>query len=203
MPKTVERIGETLPNISMRDHQGRSLELNQFKGLPTILLPFYSACHASCPLTVKNLIETLARLNIDHRKYQVLLFSIDSKETDSSLKKFREVYHLPASWLAVRAGALETQTLMSALNYDYISSKGEYNHPDLIVFLSPSLSISNVMSPSKMRDAEVNTQLTTAANQISASAKRGPLMLTLSIITLLFSSWVAMHLYLRKRFVDS
>jgi hypothetical protein len=127
------------------------------------------------------------------------LFSIDPKETKTSLKVFRRKARLPANWIIARAKAAEIQTLTSAMNYTYISNKGEYLHPDIIAFLTPDLKIANLSASNRITSSQVEQEILNSTKNRPLIARIGPWILMFAIFGLLGSTWATTYLYCRRQ----
>jgi hypothetical protein len=123
-------------------------------GSPTLLLPVFTRCGGTCPLTASLLKEALGKARAPFR---VVVFSFDPEDGASDLRDFRERFALPASWILVRAaepGA--AREVFDALDFHFMKSGGGFDHPNLTFVFSPRGSWAATLpgSPFSPRDLE-------------------------------------------------
>lgn len=70
-------------------------------GAPTLLLPIFTRCTGTCPMTAHYLKRALAGAGT---AFRVVVFSFDAADTADDLREFRDRFALPAEWLVVRSG---------------------------------------------------------------------------------------------------
>ena len=105
-------------------------------GEPALLLPVFTRCTGTCPMTAVRLKEALAKARAPFR-VAVLSFDPDDRATD--LKEFRQRFDLPARWHLLRAtDAAATRDFLGSLGFRFMRSGGGYNHPDETFVFSPA-----------------------------------------------------------------
>lgn len=104
-------------------------------GAPTILLPIYTGCGGTCPMTT----EALKRALREHPTgLRVILLSFDPTDTAEDLRSFRSVHGLSESWSLVRgADAVATRAFLDRFGFQVMTDGRGFNHPDEAIVLSP------------------------------------------------------------------
>jgi hypothetical protein len=135
---------------------------------PTLLLPVFTRCSGTCPLTASLLKQALGRARAPFR---VVVFSFDPEDTGRDLRDFRERFALPASWTLVRAAeAGPARQLFDALDFHFMKSGGGFDHPNLTFVFSPRGSWAGTLSGSTFsaRELEAAFGRATAADDPAA-----------------------------------
>ena len=116
--------GETVLDESGESHALRSLGA----GTPRLLVPIFTRCGGTCPLTTLALKDALARTPVGFR---VVVLSFDPGDSASDLKRFRTRLALPADWTLVRAtdpGA--TRAFLDEVGFRLRKAEGGFDHPN-------------------------------------------------------------------------
>ena len=128
------RPGLVLRSPTVLDEQDRRQSLGT-AGEATLLLPIFTRCAGTCPVTAATLKQAIAGASADFR---VVLLSFDPHDTAADLRGFRERLDLPRGWLVVRSvDASATRELFDDLEFPVMSSEGGFNHPDQTFVFSP------------------------------------------------------------------
>ena len=102
---------------------------------PTLLLPIFTRCAGTCPVTAATLKQAIPGASADFR---VVLLSFDPHDTAADLRSFRKRLGLPSAWLVVRSvDARATRELFDDLQFPVMNSEGGSNHPDQTFVFSP------------------------------------------------------------------
>ena len=105
-------------------------------GAPTLLLPIFTRCSGTCPLTALVLKEALGKARAPFR---VVVFSFDAEDGARDLKDFRERFGLPAEWLLVRSGdGAATRSFLDELDFHFAKASGGFDHPNQTFVFSPA-----------------------------------------------------------------
>ena len=105
-------------------------------GEPALLLPVFTRCTGTCPMTAVRLKEALAKARA---RFRVAVLSFDPDDRATDLKDFRERFDLPAQWHVVRAtDAAAARDFLGSLGFRFMRSAGGYNHPDETFVFSPA-----------------------------------------------------------------
>ena len=104
-------------------------------GEPTLLLPVFTRCAGSCPLTTVALKQGMPG---PPAAFRVVLLSFDREDTAADLRRFRERLDLPSEWLVVRSiDATATREFFDELDFRVMSTGGGFNHADQTFVFSP------------------------------------------------------------------
>ncbi|WIG60414.1 MAG: hypothetical protein OJF49_003162 [Ktedonobacterales bacterium] len=85
-------LGKTpAPDIQLKDQNGQTVSLSQFRGQPVVLTFFDSLCpHAECPLTAQYMDATASFLGADTNKVIWLGLSMNPKDTPTTVQAFMQ-----------------------------------------------------------------------------------------------------------------
>ena len=141
-------------------------------GEPTLLLPIFTRCTGSCPLTAVALKQAMRGASAEFR---VVLLSFDQNDTATDLRHFRERFDLPSEWLVVRTvDAAATRELLDDLEFRVMNSGAGFNHPDQTFVLSPKgLWAATVSGPPSREDLGAAHRRSLAADDRSAPRRLG------------------------------
>ena len=97
----IEKIGQKVPvqlPFVREDGTTTSLQAYLDKGQPLLLVPVYYSCPLLCNITLNRLIDTLKEVSwVPGNGYQVVTFSIDSREDATLAKKKKTSKVAPAT----------------------------------------------------------------------------------------------------------
>jgi len=121
-------------SLAVLDEQDRHQNFETTGG-PTLLVPIFTRCAGSCPLTAVALKQAMAGGSAEFR---VVLLSFDPKDNAADLRHFRKRLDLPSEWLVVRSiDAAASRELFDDLGFRVMNSGGGFNHPDETFVFSP------------------------------------------------------------------
>jgi cytochrome oxidase Cu insertion factor (SCO1/SenC/PrrC family) len=104
-------------------------------GEATLLVPIFTRCGGSCPLTAVALKQAMRGASVDFR---VVLLSFDPRDSGADLRNFRERLGLPLEWLLVRSvDAAASRQLLDSLDFQVMNTGPGFNHPDQTFVFSP------------------------------------------------------------------
>jgi hypothetical protein len=141
--------------LAVLDDRDRPQELPEGPA-PTLLLPLFTRCGGTCPLTALSLKQAIAGAQ---PPFRVVLLSFDGDDTAEDLRAFREHMDLPAEWLLVRsAGASELRAFLDQLDFHFMKTEGGFDHPNQSFVFSPGGIWAGTFSgapgsPTELRDA--------------------------------------------------
>jgi hypothetical protein len=128
------RPGLVPRSLAILDEHDRHQNLGT-AGEPTLLVPIFTRCTGSCPLTAVALKQAIPGGSADFR---VVLLSFDPKDVAADLRRFRQRLDLPSEWLVVRSiDAAATRELFDDLDFRVMNSGSGFNHADQAFVLSP------------------------------------------------------------------
>lgn len=130
------RAGSLPGGFIASDERGQGRELSAAaSGEPALLLPIFTRCSGTCPLTAVLLKQALDKARAPFR---VIVFSFDAEDGAGDLAAFRERYQLPAGWLLLRSGdAAATRAFFDRLGFHFMKAAGGFDHPNQTFVFSP------------------------------------------------------------------
>jgi len=121
-------------SLAVLDEQDRHQNFETAGG-PTLLVPIFTRCTGSCPLTAVALKQAMAGASAEFR---VVLLSFDPKDNAADLRRFRERLDIPSEWLVVRSiDAAASRELFDDLGFRVMNSGSGFNHADETFVFSP------------------------------------------------------------------
>ena len=129
---------DVLPRgLVVSDDQGARHDLRAIAtGAPTLLLPIFTRCTGTCPMTAHYLHRALEKFGTPFR---VVVLSFDPEDRESDLREFRERFALPSTWRIVRSDdAAGTRAFLDLLDFHFMKSEAGFDHPDVTFVFSAS-----------------------------------------------------------------
>jgi protein SCO1/2 len=156
-----EHLGAQVPlDLAFRDQDGHEVTLGQLvKGdLPVVLTLNYSSCPMLCSLQLNGLVDSLGELDLTAGKqFRIVTVVLEPKETPARAAETRTAYldKLESKKKELRpSAALGGWTFLVSpdgsdaairrladivgVRYRYVPEQAEWAHPAVLVFLSPS-----------------------------------------------------------------
>lgn len=136
-----------MPDLKIIDEKGQANLLAQKLSLvgtgPIFLLPAFTRCRGTCPVTVHSLIEATRDLDAQYpgkRHYRVMIISFDPQDRPADLARFRETEQVPASWsLVIAENGSSIRDFLDNFSYSVMTSKAGFDHPSEIFIFSEDL----------------------------------------------------------------
>jgi len=124
-----ERASVLPRGLIVADEQDARLELRVLAaGAPALLLPVFTRCSGTCPLTALLLKKALGEANAPFR---VIVLSFDPEDAANDLREFRERFALPPGWRLVRSDdAAAIRRLLDGLDFHFMKTSGGFDHPN-------------------------------------------------------------------------
>ena len=145
-----EKPGAQVPlDLPFSDSEGRKVTLGKFfSGGPVILTLNYYSCPMLCPLTFRNLVRTMNKIQglSLGKDFRIVTVSIDPDETaERTREKERETHTMlrdsddpEQKWPFLFGGQQQIKTLAGTVGYRYLSlGKNNFAHPSVLVILTP------------------------------------------------------------------
>lgn len=155
-PNEKKYLSQQAANIEVYDAGGNRFNLYSLLGKkPLIILPVYTKCYSLCGVIssgVQNVINDLGTLGTD---FNMVSFSFDSSDRKTDLANYQLRWNTDGNkWKTLSSTAEGIQELMSSVDYqyEYDSVTKEFNHPSILIVLTPSGKISRYIygiNPSK------------------------------------------------------
>ena len=97
-------------------------------GTPTLLVPIFTRCTGTCPLTAVALNEAMSQMP---ERFRVVLLSFDTADTAEDLRHFRRRLGLPSNWLVLRAiDGKATREFFDDLDFHFMKTAAGFDHPN-------------------------------------------------------------------------
>lgn len=158
IPKEVEQVtvdqkqGESIPlDIPLLDSDGRAAKTGDFFDArrPVLLTLNYSDCPILCNVQLNALVDGLDKVGLRlGQDFQILTVSIDPNEPTERIKATKERYiqalqqqpQAAEAWHFCTANEPAIARLADAVGFRYTYDKksGEYYHPAMLAFVSPT-----------------------------------------------------------------
>jgi protein SCO1 len=153
-----EKIGRVLPpGLVFRDESGTAVKLESLLGKPAILTLVYYTCEHICPLMLGGLAQALPRLVMTPGKdYRLITVSFDATDTPEIARDIKKNYTRAAGSLSAEGGwtflvgdQANIDRLTRAVGFTYRKEVHGFNHPVVLIFLSPAGKISQYLGVTK------------------------------------------------------
>jgi protein SCO1/2 len=123
----------------LQNQDGRSIDLDVYRGRKVLVAMFYGSCPATCPLIIDTLRAIERKADPDARDdLRVLMVSFDSeRDTPAALRDLANARHIDtARWTLAHADAGAVRRIAAALNVQYKKLPGgDFSHSTLISVL--------------------------------------------------------------------
>lgn len=169
-PEEKKYLAQKVADIPVFNAKGDTVKFNSLlKGKPIIVAPIYTRCYSMCGVVssgVQSVIKDLEGLGKD---YTVVSFAFDSTENTESLAEYEDRWKMDGiNWNTVSASHQDIRKFMHSIGveYDYIPQTKEYDHPPILVILTPEGKISRYIygvNPSK-KDIKISVMAAMAEN---------------------------------------
>lgn len=196
-PNEAAMLGKQLPNLQLRDDQGKTLDLYSLRGEPLLISPIYTKCGATCPLITQSLKQAIAPLT--GYPYRLLSFDFDPQDGVAELQRFRQQQALPSSWLLATALPETLHKLLAAIDFRTIQMQGgHFGHPNLLVVLSPQLQITGYLYGVNFTTAQLAAAIEMAMDPQWRWLHLRPYILVIAVVGLV-ASFLALLWVLQRR----
>ncbi len=153
-----EKIGQVIPpGLVFRDEMGAEVKLETLLGKPAILTLVYYTCEHVCPLVLSGLSAALPRLMMTPGKdYRLITVSFDAADTPQIAGNTKKNYIKAAgpplaesAWTFLVGDQQNIDRLTKAVGFTYRKETHGFNHPVVLIFLSPAGKISQYFKVTK------------------------------------------------------
>jgi protein SCO1/2 len=162
------KLGDTLPDVSLRKEDGSVLPLHDFRGQALAITFFYSRCSAAtfCPLVSHNFDATqalLARLGVASRCH-LLSISIDPEhDTTEVLAGYSKANEAdPQVWTFATGHEQDLRRLGDAVGLEFRRTEGRIDHNLRTVVIDPAGRIRRIFRGDGWTPQELAAELRTA-----------------------------------------
>ena len=167
-----EKLGQTIPlDIVFNDENGNRISLRQVINKPTILAPVYLGCPDVCSFLLYNLARALNQLPSEPGKeYQVLAVSFDDTEKPPLAREKKKLYlkmiekpFPEEAWRFLTGEEENIRKLTNAIGFLFKREGKTFQHPILMVILSPSGKITRYMNGTEVLPFDLKMALLEAS----------------------------------------
>jgi protein SCO1/2 len=141
MPNEEKYVTRKIENIDVFDKNGNIQKLYSYlKNKPLLLCPVYTRCPSVCNMVSNGVKESVVGTEWLGKEFNVLTFSFDSSDTPKQLAFYEKRWKMDGvHWQTVSASYNNIQKLLKSIdfNYDYNSTLKEFNHPAIVIMISP------------------------------------------------------------------
>jgi len=168
-----EHLGEKVPlELVLRDEQGRQLSLGSALTKPTLLLPVYYSCPATCSIMLADLARAINETPLElGGDYKVLAFSFDEEEGPDLARRAKENYTkileegLPREEWSFLTGSKESiRALTESIGFRFKKTQEHlFIHPNVLLVLAPDGTIIRYLYGPSFLPVAIGMALTEAA----------------------------------------
>jgi len=156
LPDEKKFLAQKAANIEAFDAVGNHFELFTLLGkTPLIVSPVYTRCHSLCGVISNGVKTAITGLGSLGKDFTMISFSFDSSDGPANLAAYESRWEMDgANWKTLSASPENIRQFLSSVGYqyDYDSSTKEFNHPSILIVLTPAGKISRYIygiNPSK------------------------------------------------------
>lgn len=178
-----EKLGVVIPaDISLKDENGRPVNLKAFIDKPTIVAPVYLHCSHVCPLLLTNLAGTLGKLDIVRpgRDFRIIALSFDEQEGPDVAREKKPNFitavgrPFPAdAWPFLTGSNANIRKFTDAVGFKFQRDGEDFSHPVVLIVLAPGGKVTRYLYGTTFLPFELTMALTEAAQgKIGSPAAR-------------------------------
>ncbi len=155
-PNEKKFLSRKAANIEVFDSKGNRFELfSLLRNKPLIISPVYTKCPSVCGISSSGVQKAITEVGKPGNDFTVVSFSFDSNDKKEDLRNYELRWNMDGNnWRTISASGQNIEQLMSSIDfqYDFNSVTKEFDHPSVLVVLTPSGRISRYIygiNPSK------------------------------------------------------
>ncbi len=126
-------VGSVIPDVTLRDVEGRPVRLSSFRGRPLVISFVYTSCLRVCPVITQTLAEAAAsaRAVVGDDGFAIATIGFDSRaDTPARMADFARAQGIDdPNWVFLSADAKTVETLAHALGFTFMRlAAGGFDH---------------------------------------------------------------------------
>lgn len=168
-----EKLGTVIPgDISLRDENGKPVNLKALIDKPTIIAPVYLHCSHTCPLLLTGLAGALGKLDLVQpgRDYRVVTLSFDEREGPAIAREkkpnFITAIRRPfpeSEWTFLTGDNANIRKFTDAVGFTFQRDGEDFSHPIAIIVLAPGGKVSRYLYGVTFLPFEITMAVTEAS----------------------------------------
>jgi len=199
-PDESRTLGVPVADAVFVDAQGSALAVRSLAGRPVVVSPIFTRCHHTCPTITASLKRAVARVGVPGEDFEVLSVSFDVSDTPEDLARYRARMDLPEAWKLARADGEALLPFLDSIDFRFISSPdGGFTHPNLVVVLSPELTVSKYLYGTAFEPDDLRAALALARGEGSALHRFAPYLFAVGVPGALLAAFAVALLISRAR----
>lgn len=118
-----------------KEEQGVAVRFEQWRGAPIVVTMFFTACTATCPLTIERLRRATQAFEREGRAATSVLVTLDpTHDTPEQLSRFKRARQLPARWHLPRGDDPQTRGRADLLQVHVLDEEHAFHDARIVVF---------------------------------------------------------------------
>lgn len=171
-----EKLGRQIPlDIEFTDQDGKAVKIKEyFSGEPVILTLNFYECPMLCPMTFKNLVDTMQDMETLSLEKDFRIVTISFNENDTietakqkslqTLEMIEGMKEPQRRWPFLVGNADEIKKLTDSVGYKYKKlEKGDFAHPATMIILSGNGKVSRYLHGIKVKPQDLRLALIEAS----------------------------------------
>jgi protein SCO1/2 len=168
-----EKLGVVIPaDISLRDENGRPVNLRDLVDRPTIVAPVYLHCSHVCPLLLTNLAEALGKLDLVRpgKDFRVVALSFDEQEGPEVAREKKPNFiaavgrPFPAdAWPFLTGDNGNIRKFTDSVGFKFQRDGEDFSHPITLIVLAPGGKVVRYLEGMTFLPFEITMAVTEAA----------------------------------------
>jgi protein SCO1 len=149
------REGRYLPlDITLHDETGKTVTLGELLSRPAVLILTYYRCTHICPEMLAAISGVIGKISLEPGKdYSILTLSFDDGDTPAVARQLKANYLKPIarsfpedSWKFLTGDRENIRKVLTAVGYSVKKKPEGFDHPAVLIFLSPKGKITQYMN---------------------------------------------------------
>lgn len=199
-PDETQTLGRRVADAELIDETGGRVAVASLAGKPLVVSPIFTKCRHTCPMITANLKRAVAELGVPGEDFNVLSLTFDVSDTPEELRAYRERLRLPEAWRLVRAESEQLLPFLESLDFRFISTDdGGFVHPNLVVVLSPELTVAKYLYGVEYRAGDLAAALEIARGANPLLEALGPYIFLVGVLGVIATAFVILITLNRAR----
>lgn len=142
LPNERKYLSRKIEDVEVFDGQGNTFNLfSLIKEKPLIICPIYTKCPSVCGIISNGIKTSIEGTDMLGKDFNVVSFSFDSSDKAKNLAAYEKRWNMDGKhWKTISASYENIQKLLNSFDfqYDFNSDLKEYNHPSVLIVITPS-----------------------------------------------------------------